>query len=126
MWRLTGRLSNWHVVSSRILSSTRWCTTRHRRPCWPTKERSEWDRAFKQTCLKCYKKVSQSRRFTLDLFCITPTGFVIYVSVQAHFSISNYIIFTEGQSRERYLLCPGVSICGIYRENTTCVKCDRA
>lgn len=44
----------------RILSSTRWCMIRHRRLCWPTKERSEWDLAFRQMYLKCCKKVLYS------------------------------------------------------------------
>lgn len=57
---LTFIFGNWRGVFHRIPSSTHWCMTRHRRPCWLTKERSEWGHVFRQTYLKCYKRVSQN------------------------------------------------------------------
>ena len=87
LWKPILCFANRCLVISRTPSSIRWCMTRRRRPCWRTKERSEWDLAFRQTYLKCYKRVSlHCTWFTLYLICEnTATGFVSVIGLKGKY-----------------------------------------
>lgn len=51
------RLNAWFFPFSRMPSSTHWCTTPSRRPCWPIRARSGWGTSTRPTSQTSWKKV---------------------------------------------------------------------